>query len=180
VPTYVALLRGINLGSRRRVAMADLRALLEGLGYDEVRTHLQSGNAVFRTGTRSAAAVKKQLEKALDDAYDFDVDVVVRSAAQLAKVVDANPFAGTATDGARYLVTFLDKAPGTTWLADLDPADYEPAQVEVRGSEVFLWLPTGVQASRLARVVGDTKLHGTATSRNWNVVTRLAELAAPD
>jgi uncharacterized protein (DUF1697 family) len=178
VPTYVALLRGINLGARRRVAMADLRTLLEGLGYDDVRTHLQSGNAVFRSGTRSATAVKKQLEKAFDDAYDFDVDVVVRSAAQLAKVVDTNPFDGVATDGARYLVTFLDRAPGRTWLADLDLADYEPEMVEVRGSEIYLWLPTGVHASRLARVVGDTKLHGTATSRNWNVVTKLAELAA--
>ena len=179
MPTYVVLLRGINLGSKRRVAMADLRELLEGLGYDEVRTHLQSGNVVLRTAG-SAAAVKKKVEAALATHCGFDVDVVVRTKAQLDKVIAQSPFDGTATDGARYLVTFLDKAPGTTWLADLDPADYEPAQVEVRGSEVFLWLPTGVQASRLARVVGDTKLHGTATSRNWNVVTRLAELAAPD
>ena len=178
MPTYVALLRGINLGAKRRVAMADLRTLLEGLGYDDVRTHLQSGNAVFRTGTRSAAAVKKELEAALDEALGFDVDVVVRSAAQLRKVVVANPFDGVADDGARYLVTFLDRAPGKRWLADVDLADYEPEQVAVRGSEVYLWLPKGVHASRLARVVGDTKQHGTATSRNWNVVTKLAEMAA--
>jgi uncharacterized protein (DUF1697 family) len=178
VPTYVALLRGINLGSKRRVAMADLRTLLEDLGYDDVRTHLQSGNAVFRTGTRSAAAVKKELEKALDASLGFDVDVVIRTAAQLAKVVATDPFAGTADDPARYLVTFLDKPPPKSWLADVDVAAYEPEQVEVRGREVYLWLPKGVHASRLARLVGDKKLGGTATARNWNVVRKLAELAA--
>jgi len=90
VPTYVALLRGINLGARNRVAMADLRALLEGLGYDDVRTHLQSGNAVFSTGTRSATAVRTAVEKAIDDELGVAVPVVVRTAAQVAKVVAAD------------------------------------------------------------------------------------------
>ena len=178
MPTYVALLRGINLGAKRRVAMADLRSLLEGLGYDDVRTHLQSGNAVFRAGTRSAAGVRSAVEKAIRADLGMDVDVVVRTAAQLAKVVETDPFAGTATDRARYLVTFLDKAPPKGWLRDVDVADYEPEQVEVRGTEVYLWLPKGVHASRLARLVGDKNLGGTATSRNWNVVTKLAEIAA--
>ncbi|MDT7570918.1 MAG: hypothetical protein QOE05_1092 [Actinomycetota bacterium] len=180
MPTYVALLRGINLGSKRRVAMADLRSLLEGIGYDDVRTHLQSGNAVFRAGTRSAAAVRSAVHDGIADELGMAVDVVGRTAAQLAKVVEADPYAGTATDPARYLVTFLDKAPAKGWLADVDVADFEPEQVEVRGSEVYLWLPKGVHASRLARLIGDKKLGGTATSRNWNVVTKLAELAAAD
>ena len=178
MPTYVALLRGINLGSKRRVAMADLRALLAGLGYDDVRTHLQSGNAVFRAGSRSPASVRSTVEKAIATGLRMDVDVVVRSAVQLAAVVDADPFAGTATDPARYLVTFLDKAPPKSWLSDVDVASYQPEQVAVRGAEIYLWLPEGVHTSRLARLVGDAKLGGTATSRNWNVVRRLAEMAA--
>src|SRR5689334_5996550 len=109
--------------------MADLRSLLEGLGYDDVRTHLQSGNAVFRTGTRSAAAVRSAVQDGIADELGMSVDVVVRTAAQLAKVVEADPFAGTATDPARYLVTFLDRAPAKGWLADVDVADYEPEQV---------------------------------------------------
>jgi len=180
VPTYVALLRGINLGAKRRVAMADLRSLLEGLGYDDVRTHLQSGNAVFRTGTRSAAAVRRAVEDGIADELGMSADVVVRTAAQLAKVVAADPFAGTATDPARYLVTFLDKAPAKAWLAEVSDIDHEPEQFVVRGTEIYLWLPKGVHASRLARLVGDKKLGGTATTRNWNVVTKLAELAAAD
>jgi uncharacterized protein (DUF1697 family) len=180
VPTYVALLRGINLGAKRRVAMADLRSLLEDLGYDDVRTHMQSGNAVFRTGTRSAAAVRRAVQDGLADELGMSVDVVVRTAAQLAKVVDADPFAGTATDPARYLVTFLDKAPAKAWLAEVSDIDHEPERFEVRGTEIYLWLPKGVHASGLARLVGDKKIGGTATTRNWNVVTKLAELAAAD
>jgi hypothetical protein len=115
VPTYVVLLRGINLGSKRRVAMADLRELLEGLGYDDVRTHLQSGNVVLRT-TGSAAAVKEKVEAALATHCGFDIDVVVRTKALLAKVIGGNPFTGKATDNARYLVVFREKAPPAAWL----------------------------------------------------------------
>ncbi len=111
MPTYVVLLRGINLGSKRRVAMADLRALLEGLGYDDVRTHLQSGNAVLRAPARSAAAVEKAVSGAIGGELGIEVDVVARTAAQMAEVVDSDPFAGVATDPARFLVTFLKKEP---------------------------------------------------------------------
>jgi uncharacterized protein (DUF1697 family) len=177
MPVYVALLRGINLGSKRRVAMADLRALLEELGYTDVRTHLQSGNAVFGAPARSAA-VEEAVSKAIGTKLDMDVKVAVRTATQLAAVVEADPFAGVATDPARYLVTFLEKKPPASWLQSIDPETYAPEQAAVVGKELYLWLPGGVQNSKLARTVTDKKLGGSATSRNWNVVRRLAELAA--
>ena len=176
MPTYVVLLRGINLGSKRRVAMADLRELIEGLGYDDVRTHLQSGNVLLRT-SGSAAAVKKKVEAALATHCGFDVDVVVRTKAQLDKVIGANPFTGKATDSARYLVVFLEKAPPAAWRRSIDAGDYAPDEVAVRGQEIYLWLPTGVQNSKLAREATGKDV-GAATARNWNVVTKLAELAA--
>jgi uncharacterized protein (DUF1697 family) len=176
VPTYVVLLRGINLGSMRRVAMADLRALLEGLGYDDVRTHLQSGNAVLRT-SESAAAVKKKVEAALATHCGFDVDVVVRTKAQLDNVVRQNPFTGKATDNARYLVVFLEKSPPAAWRRSIDAGDYGPDEVAVHGREIYLWLPQGVQNSKLAREATGKGV-GAATARNWNVVRKLAELAA--
>jgi uncharacterized protein (DUF1697 family) len=178
VPVYVVLLRGINLGSKRRVAMADLRSLLEGLGYDDVRTHLQSGNAVLRTPTRSAATVEKAVERAIESELGLEVKVAARTAAQLAAVVDADPFAGVATDPARYLVTFLEKKPPASWLDSVDSESYAPEQAAVVGKQLYLWLPDGVQNSRLARNLTDKKLGGSATSRNWNVVRKLAELAA--
>jgi uncharacterized protein (DUF1697 family) len=176
VPTYVVLLRGINLGSKRRVAMADLRALLEGLGYDDVRTHLQSGNAVLRA-TGSAAALKKRVEAALATHCGFEVDVVVRTRAQLDKVVEQSPFTDRATDNARYLVVFLEKAPPAAWRRSIDAGGHDPDEVAVHGKEIYLWLPQGVHGSRLARQATGTGV-GVATARNWNVVTRLAELAA--
>lgn len=178
MPTYVALLRGINLGSRNRVAMADLRALLEGLGYDDVRTHLQSGNAVFSTGTRSATAVRTAVEKAIDDELGMAVPVVVRTAAQVAKVVAADPLGDRASDHARYLVVFLDKALPASAVAHVDPQSYAPEEYALVGTELYLWLPAGSHDSRLARALSDKALGGVGTARNWRTVLRLAELAA--
>jgi len=157
--------------------MADLRAVLEDLGYADVRTHLQSGNAVFRT-TGSAAAVQKAVETAIGAELGIDVRVVVRTARQMAAVVAADPFAGTATDPARYLVTFLEKKPPASWLDSVDLASYAPEQAAVDGKQLYLWLPKGVHDSKLARTITDKKLGGSATSRNWNVVRKLAELSA--
>jgi uncharacterized protein (DUF1697 family) len=158
--------------------MADLRALLEGLGYADVRTHLQSGNAVFAAPARSGAAVEKAVSTGIAAELNMDVKVAVRTAAQLAGVVDSDPFAGVATDPARYLVTFLEKKPPASWLDAIDPETYEPEQAAVVGRELYLWLPGGIQNSKLVRNITDKKLGGSATSRNWNVVRKLAELAA--
>ena len=176
MPTFVLLLRGINLGAKRRLAMSDLRGLLEDLGHQDVRTHLQSGNAVVRA-TGSATAVKKDVEAALARHCGFDVDVVVRTKAQLDKVVAHDPFAGMATDGSRYLVVFLEKAPPVAWRRRLDDGDHDPDEVAVQGKEIYLWLPKGVHDSKLAREATGKGV-GAATARNWNVVTKLAELAA--
>jgi uncharacterized protein (DUF1697 family) len=156
--------------------MADLRELLEDLGYDDVRTHLQSGNVVLRT-TGSANAVKQKVEAALATHCGFEVDVVVRTKAQLDKVIAQNPFMDKAIDNARYLVVFVDKAPPAAWRRGIDAGDYAPDEVVVHGKEIYLWLPKGVHDSKLAREATGKGV-GAATARNWNVVTKLAELAA--
>ena len=178
MPTYVALLRGINLGATRRVAMSDLRSLLEGLGYADVRTHLQSGNAVFRAPARSAAAVETAVSRAIAAELGLDVAVVARTAAQLAAVVAADPFGAVAKDPARYLVTFLGAPPPADWLASLDPDSHAPDRLVADGRQLYLWLPGGVHSSRLAKAVAGKRLGSQATSRNWNVVTALTDLAA--
>ena len=176
MPTYVLLLRGINLGAKRRVAMADLRELLAGLGLDDVRTYLQSGNVVVRT-TGSAADVKRKVGPALAARCGFPVDVVVLTKAQLDEVLAHDPFAGTAHDRSRYLVVFLEKAPPASWRRAIEARADEPDMVAVHGKEIYLWLPNGIHASRLGRDATGKDV-GVATARNWNVVTKLAELAA--
>jgi uncharacterized protein (DUF1697 family) len=178
VPTYVALLRGINLGARNRVAMADLRALLEGLGYEDVRTLLQSGNAVFTTKTRSAATVEKQVEKAISAELGLDLRVLVRSAAQLATVLATDPLGDRATDHARYMVVFLDKALTAKAMSDLDPESFAPEEFAFKGRELYLWLPKGSHDSRLARAMTEKRLGGSSTMRNWNTVRKLAGMTS--
>lgn len=177
MPTYVALLRGINVGGHNRVRMADLRALLEGLGYADVRTLLQSGNAVFTAPTRSAASVSGAVATAIRAELDMDVDVVVRTGSELAAVLAHDPFDGRATDDSRYLVAFLEKGPPASWLSNIDRESYAPEEVAVVARHIYLWLPHGVQDSRLARTVTDKKLGGTSTMRNRRTVEKLAEMA---
>ena len=177
MPTYVALLRGINLGARNRLAMADLRSLLDDLGYQDVRTHLQSGNAVFAASTRSGPAVGKAVEEAIAAGLGMRIRVLVRTAEQMAQVVAADPLGERATDHARYMVVFLERPLAPSALADLDPADYAPEEYAVVGRELYLWLPTGSHDSRLARAMSEKRLGGTWTMRNWNTVRKLAELA---
>ena len=107
MPAYAALLRAINLGSRNKISMPDLRRLFEeGLGADDVHTHVQSGNVVFRVPERSAAKVEAAVEKRIADDLGLDITVLVRTKAQLAKVVAASPFAAGA-DVSKVHVTFL-------------------------------------------------------------------------
>jgi uncharacterized protein (DUF1697 family) len=168
----IALLRGINLANRHRVAMADLRELLEDAGFENVKTHLQSGN-VLLDSTDKPAAVEKAIETALGKRYDFEIRVIVRTAAQLKKVVEADPLGKVATDPKLYLVAFLDGKPKTP-----DPADIEPEQYVVKGSEIYLWCPNGFQDSKLRKALTDKKLGVTVTTRNWRTVTKLNDLAA--
>lgn len=177
MPCYVALLRGINVGGHNRVPMGDLRALLEGLGYDDVRTLLQSGNAVFATTTRSVATVEAAVEKAITAELGLQIRVLVRSASQLAKVLAADPLGERATDHARYMVVFLEKPLPAAAFSDLDPATYAPDEFALDGRQLYLWLPDGSHGSKLARAMTDKRLGGTSTMRNWNTVRKLAEMA---
>lgn len=173
---FVVLLRGINLAGRNRVAMADLRALLADLGYSDVRTYLQSGNAVLTAGTRSPRQVQREVEAALS-AYGLPVRVLVRTAPQIRAVVDADPLGDRADDPSRAMVLFLDRPVPRTGLAGLDPAEYAPEEFVVDGRHIYLWLLAGTHSSRLAGALTQQRLGGVATMRNWRTVTALAELA---
>ena len=177
MPAYVALLRAVNLGARNKLAMGDLRDLLDDLGYDDVRTHLQSGNAVFRAGTRSARDVEKQVEDAVGDRLGLDIRVLVRTAAHLRKVVATDPFGDRAHDHSRYLVGFCDRRVPAKALADLDASTFEPEELAAVGRELYVWLPKGSHDSRLLRSVTEKKLGLTMTMRTWRVVNRLSEMA---
>ena len=170
VPRQVVLLRGINLAKRRRVAMADLRALLEEAGYEDVRTHLQSGNVVL-SSPLAPRKLEAQLEQQLAAGLGMELQVLVRTRAELAKVVALDPLGEVATNPSRYLVSFLSKKVSPKIAREL-----EAAGVVVHGRELYAWHPDGVQRSPLAKLLDDKRLGVVSTARNWNTVTKLLEL----
>jgi uncharacterized protein (DUF1697 family) len=176
---HVALLRAVNVGGRNRIAMAHLRELLEGLGYGEVRTHLQSGNAVFTAAgitPAGAEGVAREIERALARELGLTASVLVRTREDLQRVVAANPLLGVAEDHARLLVTFLSGPPDPEVLDELTPAEFEPDVYAIGEREIYAWYPDGVRATRLSNAFWERRLGVVATGRNWNTVTRLLEL----
>lgn len=172
---HIALLRGINVGKNKRIAMAALRELLSELGYGDVKTLLQSGNAVFTSRARPAA-LQRQIEKAIASRFGFDVSVMVRTARELETIVQANPIPGAVHDGARFFVLFLSEEPAAAKLRGIDPAAFEPEELSVAGREIYVWCRSGVLESKLLPVLGDKRLEVRTTARNWNTVTKLYAL----
>lgn len=171
---WVALLRGINVGRNKRVTMADLRALLESLGYDEVRTHGQSGNAVFATERGRAPELEGQIAARIEADLGMEVKVLVRAAGELAAVVDQNPFVARRIGAKELHVAFCSAAPSAGALATVDPEACAPDEFALGPGVIYVRLPNGVTGSRLPdweRVLGVD-----VTARNWNTVTRLHEL----
>jgi uncharacterized protein (DUF1697 family) len=171
----VALLRGINVGGKGSLAMAKLREVAEGLGYDDVQTYIQSGNLVLRTSD-PASTVERDLAEAIAGLGGVQPAVIVRSRAQLQKVVDGNPFLKRGEDASSCHVVFAAKARELP-LGRLDLSAYAPEEAVAVGKELYLFLPGGMGRSKLA---GDLAKDKTAvgTARNWRTVTKLLEMAA--
>lgn len=172
----IALLRGINLGSRRRVAMPALREALAGLGYGDVRTHLQSGNVVL-TADGSPRLLERRLQEQILARLGVETTVLVRTRDELAAVVERDPLGDVADDPKRYQVSFLSAPPAWAVERELAAADLAPERVVVSGREIYAWHPGGLQRSRLAALLTDRRLGVAATARNWNTVTALLALA---
>jgi uncharacterized protein (DUF1697 family) len=154
--------------------MPELRAHLAELGYGEVRTVVQSGNIVLesRAGAKRLAA---DLQAAIAERFGVDTPVVVRTAAQLQQVVDANPFPDAVADPKRYQVTFLDRACSADEARALREADVAPERLHVADREIYVWHVNGIQKSPAAKVL-DRELRAVQTARNWNTVLKLLEL----
>jgi uncharacterized protein (DUF1697 family) len=174
----IALLRGVNVGGHRKVPMAELRALMEELGYEDVRTYVQSGNVVFTGPDETPEQAARRIEQGIEAAFGLaGVIVMVRSRDELAGVAAANPLAGVATDPSRYLVSFLDAEVDADRIAALEAGDFAPEAFAVRGREIYVWAPKGLSDSRLVKAVSEKKLGVTATVRNWRTVEKLLALA---
>jgi uncharacterized protein (DUF1697 family) len=174
--THIALLRGINVGSHNRIPMPRLRDLLGELGYEDVRTLVQSGNIVL-TSSKSPERLASDLQREIADAFDVDTPVVVRTRDELARVIERDPLSHIADELKRYQVTFMDRALTQEVLDKLGSLDVAPEQFVVDGREIYAWHPDGMQRSKLGQALAGQRLRVVATARNWNTVTKLLELA---
>jgi len=175
MPTYVALLRGVNVGKAKRVPMADLRDVLAGLGCTEVATLLNSGNAVFKSTARSASGCAAAIARALAERFGFDVPVIVKSAPDLGVIVAGNPLRFTEADHSRLLVAFMQDAGQLASLGGLDPLVVPPGQFKVGSQGAYLLCASGLLESKAAvALLG--KAGRVATTRNWATVLKLHAL----
>jgi uncharacterized protein (DUF1697 family) len=173
----VLLLRGINLGPRRRIPMAELRALLAEAGFADVATHLGSGNIVL-SAIDPVEATATRVSALIGERFGFEVPVVGRTGDELAAVLDRDPIEGAADDPRRYQVTFFAAPPAPAGLARLRELATEAERVAAHGRELYTWHPEGIARSKLAAALTGRELGTMATTRNWATVTRLRELAS--
>jgi uncharacterized protein (DUF1697 family) len=176
VARQVLLLRGINLGPRNRIAMRELREAVAGAGFDDVSTYVQSGNVVLSAASKPEQTARN-VERLIKERFRLEIDVVVRTRDELARVVQRNPLADVADDPKRYQVSFLDGKLDRTTVEKLEAALVESERLIVDGREVYAWHPAGVARSKLWALLAGRGLGVTATARNWTTVTKLLELA---
>lgn len=172
---YLAVLRAVNVAATW-VRMSDLRDLIAGLGFQNVRTILQSGNVVFDGAQRAPAELESALEEELLTQLRLPTPVMVRRAADVARIVSDNPFAGEAErDPAHLVAVFLKSAPASEAVRALSDAIAGREQIAVRGSTLYAVYPDGIGRSKLTAALIDRKLQTKGTARNWNTIMKLAD-----
>ncbi len=176
--TYAALLRGINVGGSRKVPMADLRTLLADLGHEDVRTHLQSGQAVFSSGHGGEESLAGEIAQAIEKRFGFRVDVIVRDHAYLRAIAEACPFPAADLEPKQLHVTYFSAPVTPDRFAEIDQDAYLPEEFRLGDRALYLYAPNGLGRSKLAEHLSKPRINKgvIATTRNWNTVVKLVEM----
>jgi uncharacterized protein (DUF1697 family) len=174
--SYLALLRGINVGGKNKIRMTELSAMFVEAGGKNVRTFIQSGNVIFDSNDRISAKVPLRVAEQITKSFGYNTPVVLRSRVELEDAISNNPFlkAGAPEDSLFHVI--LADLPATSKIEALDPNRSPGDEYIVRGREIYLRLPNGVADSKLTNAYFDSKLATTSTGRNWRTVTKLLEL----
>jgi uncharacterized protein (DUF1697 family) len=175
----VALLRGINVGGKNKLPMADLSAMFTGAGCAGVQTYIQSGNVVFDAPAALADGLPVRIQQAIADRFGYRIPVVMRTAGELAAIFRENPFLAGGADPDTLHVVFVAGTPEASRVAALDPHRSPPDELLARGREIYLRCPNGFARTRITSAYLDTTLATTTTVRNWRTVEKLAQLARP-
>lgn len=175
--TYIALLRGINVGGNRIIKMLDLKAMFQSLGVNNVRTYIQSGNVVFENDELPENLLSGTIERQIKEVFGFDVPVIIRTVEEMEQVIANNPFPLTEKDDfKRWYVSFLPAEPSTLALEKLRIYENGPDQIQFVGREMYVLYEVSVSQSALSKVPFDKILGMPITARNWNTVNKLVNV----
>jgi uncharacterized protein (DUF1697 family) len=177
VPRYVALLRSVNVAGHGRLAMNELRASFEGLGYTDVTTYIQTGNVLFSTGSKSEANLAAAIEQRLAADFGDAPAVILRTVPELLRIGRASPYPKVGANASRHHVTFLATKPASEALAALTVPPSGRDELVVDGREVYVHTPDGYAGTKYTGTFLERRLGVVSTTRNWNTVTKLCELA---
>ncbi|WNS41684.1 DUF1697 domain-containing protein [Paenibacillus sp. MMS20-IR301] len=176
--TYIALLRGINVGGHKLIKMQELKALFSSLQYENVRTYIQSGNVVFESGETSAGQLAEAISRGIEETFGFEVPVIIRTLEELEAAIAGNPFPLTQPEEFKRLyVSFLETEPAAEALEKIRPYEDGADKLCVHGKEMYTLYEVSVSESPLFKVPLDKLLGTTLTARNWNTLNKVAALA---
>jgi uncharacterized protein (DUF1697 family) len=175
--TYAALVRGINVGGKNKLPMAELTKLLTTIGHEDIVTYIQSGNIVFRSATRKPGEIEREIETRIADTFGLKIAVVLRTRAELSAIAAASPFLDVESSFTKLHVVFLRSKPRAASVAHLDPDRSPGDRFVVSGREIYLHMPGGSARTKLTLDYFERKLGVDATARNWNTLLRLRDLA---
>ena len=174
----VSLLRAVNVGSHNQVNMEKLRELHESLGFRNVKTYVQSGNVVFTANVKDLDKLRMRIEKAIEQTFSLQIDVVLRSAADLEAIVKGNPFAKrTGIEPKSLVVHFLATEPDAEAREKITQVKVGPEEMHLVGRDLYIHYAAGQGTTKLTPVLLQRTLKTLGTARNWNTVTKLLEMA---
>lgn len=179
MPSFISLLRGVNVSGHNMIKMPELKLLFDSLGFRGVTTYIQSGNVVFQSDKGEPTSVETRIERAVEKKFGLTVSVIIRQASDLDKVIKNSPFRGDNIDESRLYVTFLKDKPAPALVKALQPAAAKSNdQYKILGREIYLYCPNGYGKTLLSNTFFEKQLKLVATTRNWKTVTTLHAMAS--
>ncbi len=174
---YIAILRGINVGGKRKILMADLKAMFQKMGFTDLSTYIQSGNIIFHSDkNRKPQELSKEIQHEIANTFGFEVPVIIRTPEQISLAIQSNPFYSSEEDIPHLHLTFLGDSPSTENIISTESYSFEPDRFVLDGDSVYVYCEGKYHESKLSNNFFEKKLGVPATTRNWKTVLKLGEL----
>ena len=174
--TYIALLRGINVGGHKKTPMAELRTLLEKKGLENIKTYIQSGNVVFQTSINDKTEIEEMIKKSIHDHFGFDVPALVKTPLELQRILDACPF--SEEKKIKSYFTLLRSSPKKEDVQEASKKQYEGEEYQILGDCIYYYCAKGYGQAKFNMSLFERKLNTSATSRNYRTMMKLLEMSS--